>query len=256
MQEEITYLGRRISALGISPGETGVLAVKNLKPSADLKELETFMGKVNYYHNFVSNFSTIAAPLYILRRKNIKFHWGKSQQNSFNQVKSHIVNATQLAHFQDNLPLVLATDASPFGVGAAISHIYKDGTERPIAFASKTLDRHQQNYSQIEKDGLAIVFGVKRFHQFLYGHKFILLTYHKPLVSIFTLMAYNFEIKYRKTSDHANADALSRLPTGTDENFDKEESCNFISFDNFPMKADILKNSKLVKTLRSVFLFC
>lgn len=272
LQKEITYLGRKIGARGILPDESGLLAVKNLKPPRNLKELEAFLGKVNYYNNFVKDFSTIAAPLNMLRRKNTKFVWGKSQQKSFEQLKLQIVNATQLAYFQDNLPLVLATDASPYGLGAVISHIYEDGSERPIAFASKTLDKHQQNYSQIEKEGLAIIFGVKRFHQFLYGRKFLLLTDHKPLLSIFnpnkqlptmaahriqrwaiTLMAYNFEIKYRKTTDHANADALSRLPIGMDKKFDKEEeSCHFISFDKFPLKTEIYKYSKLDKTIQTV----
>lgn len=164
MQNKITYLGRQISSGGIWPNESSVTAVKNLKPPRDIKQLEAFMGKVYYYQNFIPNFSNIAAPINMLRRKDVPFRWGKEQQKSFDDLKSYIANATQLAHFQDNLPLVLATDASPYGTGAVISHIYQDGTEGPIAFASKTLDKAQSNYSQIEKECLAIIFGVKRFH--------------------------------------------------------------------------------------------
>lgn len=254
LRNELTYLGRKISNKGILPDESGVADVKNIKPPSDIKELEAFLGKVNYYHNFVPNFSSIAAPLNMLRRKNTPFCWGKQQQNSFEQLKSCIVNAAQLAHFREDLPITLATDASPFGIGAVISHIYPDGTERPIAFASKTLNEHQVRYSQIEKEGLAIVFGVQRFHQYLYGHKFTLITDHKPLVSIFnpekhlpamtahrlqrwaiTLMAYQYTIKYRRTTDHGNADALSRLPVGSYKSFDIEDSCNEITFDDFPL---------------------
>lgn len=258
--DNITYLGRRISSQGVLPDESGVAAVKDIKPPTNIKELEAFMGKANYYHNFVPNFSSIAAPINKLRKKNTPFVWETTQQHAFEQLKQHIINAAQLAHFQDDLPLLLATDASPFGIGAVISHLYPDGSERPIAFASKTLDQHQARYSQIEKEGLAIIFGVKRFHQYLYGRKFILITDHKPLVSIFnpnkhlptmtahrlqrwaiTLMAYTFEIKYRKTSDHGNADALSRLPAGTDDNFDQEESCFNITFDDFPINAEQIR---------------
>ena len=74
---------------------------------------------------------------------------GKEQQKSFNDLKSYIVNETQLAYYQDNLQLILATDASPFDIGAVISHVYPDGAEKPIAFASQTLDKAQLNYNQI-----------------------------------------------------------------------------------------------------------
>jgi len=86
---------------------------------------------------------------------------------------------------KDNLPLVLATDASSFGIGVVFSHIHPDGKEKPIAFASKTLDVHQVRNSRIEKESLSIIFGVKKIHQYLHGRKFILLTDHKPLVTIF-----------------------------------------------------------------------
>jgi len=139
------------------------------------------------------------------------------------------------AHFNENLPLVRATDTSYFVIEVVLSHIQPDGKEYPIVFAPKTLDKQQVNYSQIEKDGIFIIFGVKSFHQYLYGRKFTLITNQKPLVTIFNpgkhlplmtsnrlkpcvilLVAYNFAIQYRSTSAHGNANALSRLPVGTD----------------------------------------
>ena len=88
-------------------------------------------------------------------------------------------------HFDASLPLTLACDASAYGVSAVLAHQTPDGTERPIGFASRTLSTAEKSYSQIEKEGLACVFGVKHFHSYLFGHPFELVTDHKPLLPLF-----------------------------------------------------------------------
>ena len=106
-----------------------------------------------------------------------------------------------------------------------------DGHERPIAFASRTLSASETNYAQVEKEALSLVFGVKRFHQFLYGRRFTLVNDHKPLQTILgpksaaptlaaarmqrwalVLSAYDYDLVYRRLEEHLNADALSRMP--------------------------------------------
>ncbi len=201
------------------------------------------MGSIQFYAKFLpSDLSTVAEPLYELTKKNTKWKWEKHQK-AFQKLKDLLSSDNVLVHFDNKLPLGLACDASSVGIGAVLFHRFPDGSERPIANVSKTLTDCQRNYSQIQKEALAIVFGLKKFHQYLYGRKFILVTDHRPLLAIFgpgkdipllaanrlarwalLLSQFNYKIEYRKTTKHANADALSRLPAMDDTKFDGEES--------------------------------
>ena len=153
-----------------------------------------------------------------------------SCERAFQLAKISLSSANVLVHYNPELPLVLECDASPYGVGAIISHHFPDGVERPIAFASRSLNATEKNYSQIEKEGLGIIFGLSNFFMYLYTRKFTLYTDHKPLVKIFApnsatpvlaaarlqrwsllLSSYEYEICHKPSTYIANADALSRL---------------------------------------------
>ncbi|KAA3674867.1 uncharacterized protein DEA37_0005729 [Paragonimus westermani] len=139
-------------------------------------------------------------------------------------------SALLLTHYNPSLPIVLAANASNYGVGAVISHIFPDGSEKAIAHASLTLSPAEKNHGQIEKESLAVIFAVKKFHKLLCSRHFSLLTDHKPLLSVFgsktgipvdsanrlqrwatILLGYDFSIDYCRTEDFGQVDGLSRL---------------------------------------------
>ena len=186
-------------------------------------------------------------------------------QNAFQTAKDKLASSNVLMHYDSSLPLRLAGDASAYGVGAVISHVLPNGTERPIAFASRTLGASEKNYAQIEKEALSLVFGVKRFHKYLYGRPFTLVTDHKPLTVILgpkkgipplaaarlqrwamLLAAYQYQIEFRPTKEHANADGLSRLPLNvvTYEGYSADPECfNLAQLDQLPVTAVQLKTA-------------
>ena len=241
-QPSVEYLGHILSRQGIAKGSK-VDAVKMMPPPETVSGLRSFLGSVQFYGKFLPNLATVTAPLHHLTKKDVPWKWGIEEQAAFQELKDLLCDDTILVHFDPSLPIGISCDASEVGLGAVLFHRYSDGSERPIANASKTLTSTQRGYSQIQKEALAIIFALNKFHQFLYGRTFILVTDHQPLIALFgptkatpalaanrlarwalMLSQYNYSIEYRKTLDHGNADALSRLPAGPDAKFDEEES--------------------------------
>uniref|UniRef100_A0A914UMG5 RNA-directed DNA polymerase n=1 Tax=Plectus sambesii TaxID=2011161 RepID=A0A914UMG5_9BILA len=180
-KDEVKYLGHIISAEGKCPDPGKTAAIMKMPAPTNADEVSSFLGKINFYSRFLSDYTDLCAPLYELKQKGKKFAWSKLCQNKFDQLKSALAKANCLAHHDPKLPLLLATDTSSYGIGAVLLHCYSDGMEKPIAFASKTLEPAEKNYSQIEKEGLSIIFGLKKFEQFLIGWHFKLTTDYCPL---------------------------------------------------------------------------
>ena len=180
---EVEYLGHRIDGMGIHPTEKKVEAIKRAPQPQDVSQLRAFVGLMNYYGKFISQISTLLAPLYKLLEKDHTWNWTPECEEAFGKCQSVLSSSAVLVHYDDRRPLRLACDASSYGLGAVLSHVFTD-EERPIAFASRTLNKAERNYSQIEKEALALIFGVKRFHKYLFGRRFTLVTDHKPLLSI------------------------------------------------------------------------
>ena len=139
---------------------------------------------MNYYGRFIRQLATLVYPLNRLLCKRTPWAWSKSCQQAFTKLKARLASTEVLAHYDMKLPLRLDCDASAYGVGAVLSHKFPDGSERPIAYASRTLSDAEKNYAQIEKEGLALVFGIRKFHKYIYGRHFTLVMDHKPLLAI------------------------------------------------------------------------
>ncbi|XP_058444176.1 uncharacterized protein K02A2.6-like [Malaya genurostris] len=228
---EIEYCGYLINKEGIHKVKKKIDAVQNMPVPENKDQVRSFVGLVNYYGRFFPNLSTMLYPLNNLLKNTVPFVWTKQCEEAFNKVKQEMQSDKFLVHYDTTLPLVLATDASPYGVGAVLSHMYEDGSERPIQYASQTLNATQQAYKQVDREAYAIIFGVRKFYQYLYGKRFTLITDNEPLKQIFSdtkglpkmsalrmqhyatfLQSFNYSIQFRPTSKHCNADAFSRLP--------------------------------------------
>ena len=227
----VEYLGHMIDGNGLHPTQEKVRAIQEAPQPRNVSELRSFLGIINYYGKFLPNLSTKLRPLYQLLKRGTRWHWDKSRAEAFEAANNALQDDTLLVHYDGNRQLILACDASPYGLGAVLSHIMDDGQERPIAYASRTLTAAEKNYSQLEKEALGVVFAVQKFHNYLYGREFIIESDHRPLSFIFssskamsptassriirwtlTLSAYNFTIRHKSGQDLGNADALSRLP--------------------------------------------
>ncbi|CAH8568978.1 unnamed protein product [Schistosoma guineensis] len=228
--QQVRYLGFIIDKDGRRPDPENIEAVNTMPRPRDVTTLRSFLGLVSHYGTFLPDLHRLRAPLNNLLQKNSRWNWSADCQASFEKIKQLLTSDLLLTHYDPSLPIVVASDASNYGVGAVISHIFPDGSGKAISHAARSLTTTERNYSQIEKEALSIIFAVKKFHKMIYGRHFTLITDHKPLLAVFgskkgipvhtanrlqrwatTLLGYDFKIKYQSTTAFGQADALSRL---------------------------------------------
>ena len=192
----------------------------------DLRSLREFLCLLSYYRRFIPLFSSIAQPLYNLTRKDTPFDWNSDCAAVYQQLKNRLTQAPVLAYPQFGKDFLLETDASGVGLGAVLSQKQNDGTIRPIAFASRTLQPHEKNYGISEMEGLGVVWAVKHFRHYIYGHHCTVYTDHAALKSLLNtpqpsgklarwgmaLQELDLLFEYWPGKANARADALSRYP--------------------------------------------
>ena len=216
---EIKYLGHLITNEGIKTDPEKVDAILRTAVPVDKTRLRRFIATVNFYKKFIENFNETAAPLYKLTSKKCPFVWDKAAQNAFDQLKTKLVNAPVLAGPNFENPFEIFSDASDKSIGAVLMQ-----NNKPIAFASCSLNCAELKYTTSEKEALAIVWSVKYFKHYVYGRRVIVHTDHKPLADLkanrqpdeqlgrlmLKLQALDIEIKYVRGLENSVADFLSR----------------------------------------------
>ena len=222
-KQEIPFFGNILSSQGLKMDPAKVKAIQDMPPPTSKSELQTVLGMVTYLQRFAPNLSEITAPLRQLLSKDVEFSWDKPQQEAFQRVKNVITQTPGpiLAYYDPQKEITLQVDASKYGLAAVLLQ-----NEKPVCFASKSLTKTEVGYAQITKELYAILFGCKKFHQYVYGRRIKCQTDHKPLLAIWKkglhsapprlqrmllqLQKYDVELVFAPGKQIPLADTLSR----------------------------------------------
>ena len=186
MPTSAQYLGHIIDESGVRPVPSNVESIVNTETPKNEKMLRSYLGMLGFYIKFIPKFSEVVKPLTYLLKKDTPSNWCSIEvQQAFDKLKQLLRTSDFLIHFDHTKPLLLTCDASKDGVAAVLSHRFENGQSRHIQFASRVLAKVEQGYPQLEREALAIVFGVERFYNFLFSRKFTLATDNQPLSVIF-----------------------------------------------------------------------
>ena len=237
--DDVQFIGHRLTKECLKPDPAKVKAILSMKKPDDIAAVQRLMGMVKYLSKFLGDLSQICEPIRRLTHKDEPWLWTKEQDVAFDKIKEAVTSAPVLKYFDSSKPTEGSGDTSSQGLGFVLTQ-----EDHPVTYASRALTQAEQRYSQIEKELLALVFGLEHNHQYVYGRKVILYTDHKPLVSISSkplaaapkrlqrlllrLQQYDAEVRYRPGREMYLADTLSRAylsqsPTDTQRSETEKE---------------------------------
>lgn len=222
----VKYLGHIIENNTVRPLKDNLTSIQNFPTPKTQKNIRQFLGKVNFYHEYIPKSSILLDPLHRLLRKNEKFIWAEDCERSFTEIKKLLCSQPVLEIFDKELPIRIYTDASIEGIGAVLKQVQHNETEKPVAYFSKKLNECQKRKKAIYLECLAVKEAIKYWQHWLIGRRFEVYSDHKPLENMnikartdeelgdltYYLSQYDFQIKYIPGKDNAEADCLSRNP--------------------------------------------
>lgn len=228
-KHEISYLGHVVNADGIHPDPAKIEAIKKMKIPSNKSEIYTFIGLCSYYRKFIKSFAFVAAPIHRLLSDNVEFEWTSKETAAFNDLKLMLISDNVLAHPDFDYPFIIQTDACDIGIGAVLCQ-NRNGEEKVIQYASRSLTKDERKWSVREKEALAIIWACETFRHYVVGTRFTIHTDHESLKWLIEakhpprlvrwalrLAEFDFEIVHKRGTANKNADALSRLPIEADD---------------------------------------
>jgi hypothetical protein len=270
-KSEIDFFGLRFSANGISIQTSKLEAIQHADRPKTATEVRSFLGLASYCSRFIPDYSSIAKPLRDLTKKKQRWYWKEEQEDAFINIKKAILT-TETAYFDKTWRTELTVDASPVGLGAVMAQYdpKKPYDKKIVCYLSRSLTDTEKKYSQVEKEGLAVVWACEKLHLYLYASEFDIVTDNKAIELIFgksdskpkarierwmlRLLPYKFKMIHKPGKENI-ADFLSRNPTKTDNGTDDHEEIaeayiNFIT--NASIPTAISRKQLVEETLNDV----
>lgn len=240
-KENLSFLGHRISEVGMSINEEKVKAIRNFKQPETISELRSFLGLANYVACYIANFANITSPLWKMTSQK-SLEWTEEASRAFQETKRAIMETTVTNGFFDDLDQTyIYTDASPVALGTVLTQKNPIGDERIISIASKMLTATEMKYPQTQREALGIVWAVEHYHYFLRGRRFTIRTDARGIAFIFNqerdlskrvisraqgfalrLNEFDFEIEFVNGNKNI-ADPPSRLYQGNDQAYEERD---------------------------------
>ena len=267
-KEEVSFFGHRWNSTGISPDPKKTESILKMQFPPDKETMHSFLGLVNFLNRYTPKLAELCSPLRKLILKDSHYSPGDPEHSAFDAIKAEFKKKIILPYFDRNKETILQTDASKKGFGAVILQ-----EEQPIYYASRALTSAEKNYQNLEREAQAAVWGMEKFHYFLYGRKFILQTDQKPLVSIFrkhmidvspriqriTIRAWQYDFVPQHIPGRINviADSLSRVTPleFQDSNAEKDIlAVNFLQYSSVEERErdEVLRETSKDKELQSL----